>query len=63
MMRLSKRARMSAVLGAIALVGMTGCGSDTADAGSGGAVAVAGARRRSRSKNRPTEHQSMFRSH
>jgi len=36
MMRLSKRARMSAVLGAIALVGMTGCGSDTADAGSTG---------------------------
>lgn len=36
MMRLSKRARISAVLGAIVLVAATGCGSDTADAGDTG---------------------------
>jgi hypothetical protein len=34
MMRLTKRVRMLTVLGAIVLVGATGCGSDTADAGS-----------------------------
>lgn len=36
MMRLTKRVRTLTVLGAIVLVAATGCGSDTADAGSTG---------------------------
>jgi hypothetical protein len=36
MTKLNKRLRMSAVFGALLLVGVTGCGSDTAEAGSGG---------------------------
>lgn len=36
MTKLNKRLRISAIFGAFLLVGVTGCGSDTAEAGSGG---------------------------
>lgn len=41
-MTLNKRLRISAVLGAILLVGVTACGEDAADAGGGGTDAGSG---------------------
>jgi hypothetical protein len=36
MVKLNRRVRLSAIFGALLLVGVAGCGDDTAGAGSGG---------------------------